>query len=283
MKHLKHTAGLITAGIATLILLSGCGTSAENRLVLGATTSASDPGLLDELVSEFEQESGYHVTPVVGGSGQIIEQARRGELDVIMTHSPADEATFVADEEGLEPRKVMENFFVVAGPPDDPAHVAGTSTVADAFAAIAAAEAPFVSRGDGSGTHKRELATWEGLGIDPTGSGWYQESAVGQGQNVLVASDKGGYTLVDSSTFISMRDKVELLALITDKDKPNVYTVILVNPEKHGKVNIEAARAWADFVTGSSGQAIIANFGKEKYDEALFVPLANAVRGTSSP
>ncbi len=274
--------GLATAALAVGVLVSGCGGDAENTVILGATTSVADPGLLDELVSAFEKESGYHVTPIVGGSGQIIEQARRGELDVIMTHSPSDEMKFVDDGEGLEPKKVMENFFLVAGPPDDPAGVAKTTTVADAFNAIAAAEAPFISRGDGSGTHKRELATWEGLGIDPRGRDWYQESAVGQGQNALVASEKGGYTLVDSSTFISLRNKVGLRALLTDEDKPNVYTVMLVNPEKHDRVNIEAARAWANFVTSATGQAVIAEFGKREYGEALFVPLANSVSGVPS-
>src|SRR3990172_1829641 len=199
MTRLAPATGLI--GFAVLLLLVGCGASPEGALVLGATTSVSDTGLLDELVSAFEGESGYHVTPVIGGSGQIIEQARRGELDVIMTHSPADEAKFVADGEGLEPHKVMENYFIVAGPPDDPAGVAGASTPGEAFRAIARAEAPFLSRGDNSGTHRRELSIWKSLGIEPSKHGWYQESAVSQGQNLLVASDKGAYTLVDSSTF----------------------------------------------------------------------------------
>lgn len=279
---MTKAAGLAAAALAILVLVSGCGGDAETTVMLGATTSVADPGLLDELVSAFEEESAYHVTPVVGGSGDILERARRGELDVIMTHSPSDEKKFVDDGDGLEPRKVMENFFLVAGPPDDPAGVAGTTTLADAFKAIAAAEAPFISRGDNSGTHKRELATWESLGIDPKGQKWYQESAVGQGPNVLVASEKGAYTLVDSSTFISVRDKVALEAILTDEDKPNVYTVMLVNPEKHDRVNIEAARAWADFVTGAAGQAIIAQFGKGEYGQALFVPLADSVSGAPS-
>lgn len=274
--------GLATAVFAIFLLVSGCAGDAENTVMLGATTSVSDPGLLDELVGAFEQETGYHVTPVVGGSGDILERARRGELDVIMTHSPSDEKKFVDDGEGLEPKKVMENFFLVAGRPDDPAGVAGATTLADAFEAIAAAHALFISRGDNSGTHKRELATWAALGIYPNGQDWYQESAVGQGQNVLVASEKGAYTLVDSATFISVRDKVALEALLTDEDNPNVYTVMLVNPDKHDRVNIEAARAWAAFVTSATGQAIIAEFGKAEYGEALFVPLANSVSGAPS-
>ncbi len=280
---MRRLTMVTAAAIGVVLPLSGCGVGADNTLVLGATTSVADPGLLDDLVKAFERESGYHVTPVVGGSGQIIEQARRGELDVIMTHSPGDEKRFLDDGEGLEPEGVMENYFIVAGPPDDPAGVAATSDLAGAFKAIATAQAPFISRGDGSGTNKRELATWASLGIDPNGQGWYQQSAVGQAQNVLVASDKGGYTLVDSSTFVSVRAKVQLRALLADRDEPNVYTVMLVNPEKHGNVNVDAARDWESFVTGASGQAIIAGFGKDKYGEALFVPLANAVKDGSSP
>ncbi|HSP56259.1 MAG TPA: substrate-binding domain-containing protein [Dehalococcoidia bacterium] len=280
---MKRLATISAAVIGVILLLSGCGAGAENTVLLGATTSVSDPGLLDELVKVFEQENGYHVTPVIGGSGDILARARRGELDVIMTHSPSDEKAFLDDGQGIEPKGVMENFFVVAGPADDPAGVASTSTLGDAFRVIAAAKAPFISRGDASGTNKRELATWASLGIDPKGQPWYQESAVGQGQNVMVASDKGGYTLVDSSTFVSMQANVQLRPLCTDEDQPNIYTVMVVNPDKHGNVNVNAARAWANFVTGASGQAVIASFGKEKYGEALFVPLAKVVRDGSLP
>ena len=272
---------IASVAIAAAILAGGCGGRAENTVVFGATTSVSDPGLLDELVAGFEEENAYHVTPVVGGSGQIIEQARRGELDVIMTHSPQDEARFVADGEGLGPTKVMANFFILAGPPDDPAGVWNTSTVAEAFMAIAAAEAPFISRGDGSGTHERELATWESLGVDPAGHDWYQESAVNQGQNVLVASEKGAYTLVDSSTMASLRDRVNLTALVTDAESPNVYTVMLVNPANHERVNMKAAQAFAAFLTGPRGQQIIARFGLEESGVALFVPLAIPAAATA--
>jgi tungstate transport system substrate-binding protein len=273
------------------LVLTACGAKSENTVVLGATTSVSDSGLLDELISAFEDQSDatvtppvtYKVTPVIGGSGQIIEQARRGELDVILTHSPADEAKFVTDGEGLEPRKVMENYFIVAGPPDDPAGVAGTSTLGEAFRAIARAEASFISRGDNSGTHRRELAIWTSLGIEPGKHGWYQESAVSQGQNLLVASDKGAYTLVDSSTFITLRDRVDLNAFVTDTETPNVYTVTLVNPANHGRVNADAARAFATFLIRARGQQVIAEFGQDEFARALFVPLATSSSTAETP
>jgi len=200
-----------------------------------------------------------------------------------MTHSPADEAKFVADGEGLEPHKVMENYFIVAGPPDDPAGVAGASTPGEAFRAIARAEAPFLSRGDNSGTHRRELSIWKSLGIEPSKHGWYQESAVSQGQNLLVASDKGAYTLVDSSTFITLRDRVDLSAFVTDTETPNVYTVTLVNPANHSRVNAEAARAFATFLTSPRGQRIIGEFGREEFGQALFVPVAWSSSAAETP
>ena len=280
---MRRVATAAVIGFGVLVLLSGCSAGAENTVILGATTSVSDTGLLDEIVAAFEEQSGYHVKPVVGGSGDILERARRGELDVVITHSPADEADFVAEGFGLEPKQVMENYFIVAGPPDDPAGVAAASTVEDAFRAIADEGAPFISRGDKSGTNKRELAVWEALDIDPTGRDWYQESAVSQGQNALVASDKGAYTLVDSSTMAALQDRVNLKAFVTDTENPNVYTVMLVNPANHRRVNEEAARAFATFLTGAGAQRLISEFGRDEFGEALFVPLAGDPAAAVTP
>ena len=280
---MRRVATAAVTGFGVLVLLSSCSAGAENTVILGATTSVSDTGLLDEIVAAFEEQSGYHVKPVVGGSGDILERARRGELDVVITHSPADEADFVGEGFGLEPKQVMENYFIVAGPPDDPAGVAAASTVEDAFRAIADEGAPFISRGDKSGTNKRELAVWEALDIDPTGHDWYQESAVSQGQNALVASDKGAYTLVDSSTMAALQDRVNLTAFVTDTENPNVYTVILVNPANHRRVNEEAARVFATFLTGPEARRLISEFGRDEFGEALFVPLAGDPAAAVTP
>lgn len=264
---------LVACGLTVALLSGACG-GGRNSLILGATTTVQDPGLLDVIVKAFEEKTGYDVTVAVGGSGQILEQARRGELDVIMTHSPVDEQKFMADGEGLDPRKVMENYFLVAGPPADPAGVEGAPSLEEAFRRIAAARAPFISRGDGSGTHKRELATWSDLGLDPKGQSWYTESAVGQGQNVLVAAEKRAYTLADSGTFISFRERTGLAGFVTDYEHPNVYTVTIVDPAKHPSVNVEGAREFAAFVTGADAQQLIDDFGREKYGESLYVPIA---------
>ncbi len=260
------------------MLAAGCGGGGGDAILLGATTSVQDTGLLDELVRAYEKESGSDVTPVVGGSGQILEMARRGELDVVLTHSPADEERFVADGEGIDRRPVMENYFLVAGPPGDPAQVEGVTTLVGAFERIALAEQLFISRGDQSGTHQRELAVWQEAGVSPQGQSWYQESAVGQGQNLLLASEKGGYTLVDSSTFTVFKERIDLKAFVTDFKNPNIYSVIRVNPEKHPNVNAEGALVFVDFLRSTAGRCLIANFGVAEYGESLFTaacPVSN--------
>jgi tungstate transport system substrate-binding protein len=253
-------------------MFSACGDSGS--LVLGATTSVQDTGLLDALVRSFHDKTGYDVKPIVGGSGQVLELARKGEVDVVLTHAPEDEARFMTDGEGVDRRPVMQNLFLVAGPPADPAGVAGAGTLGEAFRRIAAKQQAFISRGDNSGTHQRELAVWKTVGVDPRGQAWYQESAVGQGQNLLVASDKGAYALVDSSTFATFKKRAALAAYVTDSQQPNVYSVISVNPEKHSNVNSGAAKAFSDFVTSAEGQQLIGRFGVDQYGEALFEPIA---------
>lgn len=263
--------GAIVA-FAALVALS-CGGHGGDELILGATTSVQDPGLLDEIVLGFEDATDYDVKPVIGGSGQILEMARQGEFDVIMTHSPADEDKFIADGEGLDKRTVMRNFFLIAGPDDDPAGVEDAATIGEAFERISSGGYPFISRGDNSGTNRRELSIWDDLGIDPQSRPWYQESSTGQGQNLLVAAEKNAYTLVDSSTFTVFKERVDLRVLITDKEKPNVYSVIRVSPDKHD-VNAAGAIAFADFMTSQAGQCLIAGFGVEEYGESLFEPAA---------
>ena len=257
------------------LALSACGGGGD-RLALGATTSLQDTGFLDEIVSAFETQSGYDVaavTPLIAGSGQVLELARRGEIDVLITHSPEAEQRFMDEGHGSARQPFMQSRFLIVGPEEDLAGIAGAATIAEAFRRIAGGGYSFVSRGDASGTHARELAIWEEAGIDPAGQPWYQESAVGQGQNLLVASDKGAYTLVDSATFAVFRERLSLVELAVDNEQFNVYSVILVNPEKHDDVNAESARAFFDFITSPAAAAIIEDFGRDKYGESLFEPL----------
>jgi tungstate transport system substrate-binding protein len=271
---MPHRLPALVLAVAWLALLgSSCGGS-DNEVVLGATTSVQDPGLLDEIVRAFEDVTDYHVKPSVGGSGEVIEKARRGELDVIMTHSPAAEDKFIADGEGLDKRPVMSNFFLIAGPEADPAGVRGAGGINEAFRRISEARSTFISRGDNSGTHLRELSIWADIGIKPEGQPWYQESSTGQGQNLLVASDKDAYTLVDSSTFTAFEKKVDVRALLTDTAKPNFYSVIRIAQNKHDNVNAAGAIAFTEFITSPAGQCLIANFGMEQYGKSLFRPVA---------
>jgi tungstate transport system substrate-binding protein len=257
---------------------ASCGSG--NDLIVGATTSVHDTGLLDVLTEAFREESGYDVaavTPIIAGSGQILELARRGELDAVITHSPQAEAQLIMEGDGIDRREIMQNRFVLVGPPDDPAGARSVATASEALERIAAAERKFISRGDNSGTHIRELALWGQAGIDPRGQSWYQESGAGQGQSLLVASDKGAYTLVDSSTFTVFQERLALEPYVFDEE-PNRYSIIRVSPEKHN-VNEAAALAFADFLTSPIAQRIIAEFGRERYAEPLFAAASIASEG----
>jgi tungstate transport system substrate-binding protein len=232
-----------------------------------------DQWALDVLVEEFESRYDYDVKPVVGGSGQILEQARRGEMDVLITHSPVDEEALIAQGYGMDTAPVMQNFFLLAGPDDDPAGVGAAAAVEGALRLIATSGEAFVSWGDRSGTHRREMQYWESAGIDPTGMQWYTLSATGQGQNLLVANDTDAYTLVDSSTFISFADRLEIVELLRDETQPNIYSVIRLNADKLDQVNTGGGDAWLEFMAGAA-QGIIAEFGRDEYGDALFEPIA---------
>jgi len=280
---LRELALSLLLALALALAVSSCGGDSDNELILGATTSVQDSGLLDELVRAFEDVSDYDVKPIVGGSGQTLETARQGEFDVILTHSPADEDKFVADGEGIDPRIIMHNFFIIAGPEDDPAGVKGAATLSEAFERIASGEHRFVSRGDNSGTHRREVSIWEEVGVQPEGQSWYEESSTGQGQNLLVASDKGAYTLADSSTFTVFRERVDLLSLLTDRDEPNIYSLIRISTDKHPDVNAAGAIAFVEFLTSVAGQCLIADFGVEDYGASLFEPVLGCSLSARAP
>jgi tungstate transport system substrate-binding protein len=269
MRRLRPSVPVALLALAALAATS-CG--GGEALVIGVATSVRDTGLIDELVEEFKGENPDvgAVKPVGAGSGQLVELARRGEVDVIISHWPGGEAQLIAEDYAIDRRPVMHNSFVLVGPAEDPAGIAEVVSMKDAFSLIEEEEALFISRGDGSGTHVREVAIWEQAGVEPGGS-WYQESGAGQGASLLVASDKGAYTLVDGGTWTVLNDRTELSLLIVDSQVPNLYSVLRVSPEKHA-VNEEAALAFADFLASPAGQAVIRDFAREEYGESLFVP-----------
>ncbi len=263
-----RTLAVVAPLLSFLALACGGG----NELILATTTSTQDSGLLDQLVPLFERESGYRVKTIAVGSGQALRMGEQGEADVILSHSPEAEEAFMAAGHGVDRRLVMHNDFVIVGPAGDPAGVAGLASATEALSRIAETGSTFLSRGDDSGTHARERKLWEAAGLTPSGS-WYQETGQGMGQTLVIASDKRGYTLSDRGTFLAQEANLDLATLLEgDPALFNVYHVILVNPDKHPRINAAGARAFSQFITSAAVQEMIRNFGVDRFGEPLFVP-----------
>ena len=258
------------------VFVAGCSSAAPAKeLLLVSTTSTQDSGLLDVLLPAFTARTGYAVQLVAVGSGQALKLGEQGNADVILLHSPAAEKEFVAKGFGVDRRLVMHNDFVMVGPPADPAQIRGANPV-DALQKITSSAATFVSRGDDSGTHVKELALWKKAGLDPVGKAWYLETGQGQGATLSIASEKGGYALTDRGTFLAYQSNVDLETLVEgDPFLLNVYHVITVNPEKYPNTNRAGAKAFADFITSGEGQKIIGDYGVDKYGQPLFFPDAD--------
>ncbi|MBC7334420.1 MAG: substrate-binding domain-containing protein [Actinobacteria bacterium] len=278
MKNLPIFTSVIFLAISFMLFVPSCKKSVDTEVILATTTSTLDSGLLDELLPAFEKETGYVVKPIGVGTGEAIEMGRRGEADVILVHSRPDEDKFVEEGYGVNRRDVMHNDFIIVGPEDDPAGIKGLSCE-EAFKILAEGKAPFVSRGDNSGTHKKELAIWNKVGVEPQGDwskgDWYIETGQGMGETLRVADEKKAYTLTDRGTYLSTRDSLELVILVEgDEILFNPYGVIAVNPEKHPglDINYDGAMAFIEFITGPKGQEIIKNFGVEEFGQPLFYP-----------
>lgn len=257
------------------LLLPVAGLAAP-AVVLATTTSTQDTGLLDVLVPAFEKASGYQVKTIAVGTGAALAMGERGDADVLLVHAPSAEEAYMAKERGLSRALVMHNAFVVVGPPGDPAHVKGSPTAQDAFAAVARAQAPFVSRGDDSGTNIKELALWKAASVAPAGA-WYVKTGGGMADALHVASQKAAYTLTDDGTYLSQRATLALVPLVEDaKDLRNAYHVIVVKPLAGRVSNQPGAEAFAKFVASPQGQRIIASYGRERFGRPLFTPDAGS-------
>jgi tungstate transport system substrate-binding protein len=247
---------------------------ANKEIILATTSSTQDSGLLDVLLPAFEKKTGYTVKPVAVGSGQALLMGEQGNADLLLVHDPTAEGAFMDKGAGIERQLVMHNDFVIVGPAADPAGIKGTSSAADAFIKIAAAKAIFISRGDISGTSTAELKLWKAAGLSPTQSdAWYLSTGQGMGATLQITSEKGGYTLTDRATYLANKANLSLDILV-EKDPVllNIYHVIIVNPEKWPKINLDGARAFAAYLVSPEGQALIGSYGVDKFGQALFTP-----------
>lgn len=243
--------------------------------ILATTTSTQDSGLLDVLVPLFQEQTGYVVQTIAVGSGQAMQMGQDGDADVLLVHAPAAEKTFMDEGYGQDRKLVMHNYFAIVGPASDPAGIKGAADTLEALQKIFDSGAPFITRGDDSGTHKMELSLWEKAGLEPAGE-WYQESGQGMGATLTIASEKEAYTLTDRGTYLAAKDSLSLEVLFEgDPALLNVYHVITVNPDKFPLVNNPGAVAFAEFMVSPETQAIILEFGVDKYGEALFIPDAD--------
>lgn len=253
-------------------------TGDPKQLILSTTTSTQDSGLLDLLIPRFEAQSGYQIKTIAVGSGAAIAMGQRGESDVVLAHAPKNERSFVASGAGIDRQLVMYNDFVLVGPESDPAGVKQTASIADALERIASSGSPFISRGDNSGTQQLELQLWAQAGLKPQGQPWYTTSGTGMGQTLLIAAQRRAYTISDRGTYLSFKSKVGL-AIVLEKDPAllNIYHVILVNGDQvgGGQVNMAGARAFSAFLLAPETQAIIADFGRDRFGQALFTPCAH--------
>lgn len=252
---------------------SPAATKASGNVILATTTSTQDSGLLDVLVPMFEKESGYTVKTVAVGTGAAITQGSRGDADVVLVHAASLELPMIEAGDGIERALVMHNDFIIVGPASDPAGVKSATTTNDAMTAIAAKQAPFISRGDNSGTNVLELKLWKAVNITPKGQSWYSESGQGMGATLQVADQKGAYTISDRATYLAQKKNLTLeIVQQGDPALLNIYHVIVVNPAKHSNVNVVGARAFAAFIVRADIQTFIGEFGKDKFGAALFFP-----------
>lgn len=281
----RRTAAL-ALGLVLASSLAGCVGTQETaddgstpgkrtEVIISSTTSTEDSGLFGVLIPAFEDANpGYAVKVIAVGTGEALENGRNKDADVLLVHAKTDEEQFVEDGYGVERKDVMYNDFVIVGPKSDPAGVETATDLADAMTTISAAEAPFVSRGDDSGTHRKELALWRAADIvtpTPEAQDWYESAGQGMGEVLTIASNRGAYAIADRATYLSMKEALDLEILREgDKDLLNQYGVIVVS----GAANQAGGQAFFDWILSSEGQKVIEEYGVEEYGEPLFIPNA---------
>jgi len=243
---------------------------AETRLRMSTTTSTENSGLLSVLLPPFEKANNVKVDVIAVGTGKALKLGENGDVDVVFVHARPAEDKFVADGHGIDRRDVMYNDFIIIGPKGDPDGLKKAKTAVDAFKALSKGKADFISRGDDSGTNKKEKRLWKAAGITPKGK-WYIEAGQGMGTVLQMAFQKKAYTMTDRGTYLAFADKIDLIILFQGDDALfNPYGIIAVNPKKYPKVNYKMAKKFIDYVTGPQGQQIIGDY--KKNGKQLFFP-----------
>lgn len=260
-----------------IVSLGGCAAKQEKSIVLATTTSTQDSGLLDYLLPVFEKETSIKVKVVAKGTGEALEIGKRGDADCLLVHAKSQEEQFVKD--GYAPKRydVMYNDFIIVGPKEDKNKIKekANNDPLLAFKEISVTKAIFISRGDESGTHTKEKSLWKELNIVPKGE-WYLSAGKGMGAVLQMADEKKAYTLTDRATYLSMKDKLDLVIVAEKSDKLyNQYGVMMVNPEKH-KIKEKEADQFIKWILSEKTQKFIGEYGKDKFGQSLFIP--NAVK-----
>ena len=272
----SHSVQFLTALLVCTILLYTGNGFAEERLKMATTTSTENSGLLGVILPPFEQIFNLKVDVIAVGTGKAMKLGETGDVDVIFVHDPIDEERFIAQGYGVNRRNVMHNDFVLVGPPGDPAKCKGIKNITEVFSKIAQANALFVSRGDDSGTHRKEKEIWAKAGVVPQGK-WYMEAGQGMGAVLQMAHDKMAYTLADRGTYVAYKSKIDSV-IISEGDPVlyNPYGVIAVNPARHPQVNYIKAMTFIGWLTSPECQKLIGIFKQE--GEVLFYPDAIPVK-----
>ncbi len=267
-------------------LLAACAKQAtqapENKkLILATTTSTQDSGLLDVLIPIYEQASGVDVEVIAVGTGQALQLGIDGNADVLLVHSRAKEDEFMAAGHGVRREDVMYNDFVIVGPANDPAEVKGLGSAVEAFQKIATSNSPFISRGDDSGTHTKELSIWKKAELEPAGD-WYISAGQGMGEVLTMAEEQQAYTLSDRATYLARLKNGLKLEILSEGDPLlfNPYGVIAVNPAKNEKIQADLADQFINWLTSLSTQEKIAEFGKAEFNQSLFNPSSTSWKET---
>jgi tungstate transport system substrate-binding protein len=259
-----------------IALPSLCLAQAKGFILMASTIGPVDSGIVSVFEDRFEKDTGIRVRHVGAGTGATLKIAQKGNMDLVMVHAKSLEEKFVADGFGTERIDLMYNDFVIVGPASDPAKIRGMKTAAEALKAIAAKQAPFLSRGDKSGTNVAEMILWEGAGIKPAGAWYiiYEKGSAGNAATLKYANEKQVYTFIDRATYLSLKKDIKLDILVeNDKAMLNYITLIPVNPKKFPRANYKDTMTFVKWLTNpAKGQKIIRDFGKDTYGSPLFFP-----------